>query len=575
MIFGRYRQVKQTLNKKSYKDLKEDPSIKFPALAWALNKKSVYISVALVGCLAVGGTLYQGVQAVDKIGAPLEENSPYLAINPTNSAGVAWATKLMEKNSIVKKWEMKDSIQPSHGFLQDATGNNAGEVPITLLASRVASSGPNMAVAQIYGAGQAKKQYDHYVSKLSTKGKIESKKVSKSGIYGAKFEQGFILIAGDAIVAAQTANNDLRDQFFERYLDSIETTLPASGCADLSAVDSSKRSLYFDANNFEGLKESKTVKTEVDIDYLPTVSGIGAKEIKNPYAETPEAPLPKAIATVPKEVAKPTIDTEPKLIDGFANDAVYRIQDPVGPGCGWNWSAQNPLEYNSTDLENAKNEVITKVQNKVNDEAQSYVDNKISWARTVALVAPKVDNWNVYVKEVNDLHKAWRKLEADRAALLPSWNAYLAAYENWSTFDARKAAAKKSYDATVEQCLSTRKTHDEWEEEWGTEAMSKKMQEWQVREDARIERNKPEPVEETEAPSDEEDGTESATLTPTPTPTPTEPAEPKPSAPTEPKDCAFDPVKPVILGQEKPAKPVAPTIPEDVTIPNSWSNPEG
>lgn len=572
--------MKQTNTKKSYKELKEDPKVKFPALAWAFDRKALYVSTALVGCIVIGGSLYQGVQAVEKIGAPLEENSPYLAINPSESAGVNWATEIMKNNPLVKNWVMKDSIQPSHGLLQDVTGNSAGEVPVTLLASRLGSSGANKAVAQVYGAGQAKKQYDYYIGKLSNRGNVENVDNFKSGVQGAKFEQGLIIVAGDAIVAAQTSNNDLRDKLFDYYLTTIEKTLPASGCTDLSAVDSSKRSLYFDPNSFEGLKESKKVNTQVDIDNLPTIRGIGAQEISNPYAQAPEAPLPESMKDMPAEVAKPTIETEPELISGFSDNAVYRIQDPVGPGCGWSWSAQNPLEYNLNDLEAAKNESITKVQDEVNDDAQSYVDRKLNWARVVALTAPKLDNWNRYVKDVNDLHKSWRKLEADRIALRPAWNRYVAAYEDWSTFDARKAAAQNSYDEALAQCKDDRIVHDEWEKEWGSEAMAKKLNAWQERENARLERMKPEPSS-PETPSEEDnESTETASPSPTPTPTPTptevetEPAEPKPSAPAEPKDCIADPVKPAILSQEKPAKPMAPEIPEDVTIPNSWPNPE-
>lgn len=569
--------MKQTNTKKSYKELKSDPNVKFPALAWAFERKGLYISVALVGCIAIGGTLYQGVQAVEKIGAPLEENSPYLAINPSQSAGVNWATEIMKTNPLVKKWTMKDSIQPSHGLLQDVTGNSAGEVPITLLASRLGSSGANKAVAQVYGAGQAKKQYDHYISKLSARGSVEPESSSKSGIQGAKFEQGLIIVAGDAIVAAQTSNNDLRDRLFDYYIKTIENTLPASGCADLSAVDHSQRSLYFDPDSFEGLKESKNVKTQVDIDHLPTIRGIGAEEISNPYAQAPEAPLPKSMKDVPAEVSKPTIESEPELVSSFSADAIYRIQDPVGPGCGWNWSAQNPLEYDVKDLEAAKNESITKVQDEVNGDAQIYVDKKLDWARIVALTAPKLDNWNRYVKDVNDLHKSWQKLESDRIALRPAWNRYVAAYEDWSTFDARKAAAQNSYDEALAQCKDDRSTHDEWEKEWGSEAMAKKMDDWQKREDARLERIKPEPIN-PEMPTEEVEATETTPPSPTPTPSSspreTEPAEPKPSAPAEPKDCITDPLRPAILDQQKPAKPVAPEIPEDVTIPNSWPNPE-
>lgn len=548
--------MKRTSKRKSYRELKADPFVKAPALAWFLDRKSVYISLTLVGCLAAGGFIYQGWNAYGQIIEPAEKDSPYLAIDPAQSQGALWATELLQDSHGLEGWEAKDTIQPSHGFIQDATGSTAGEVPITLLATRVASAGPVKTVAQVYGAGQARKQYDHYVAKLAARGPVESAQVSDSGIYGAKFAQGFILLAGDAIVGAQTGDTETRDRLFGEYLAAVEETLPASGCVDISAADGSKRSIYFDPNSFEGLQETQTLQPEVNTDYLPTLQGIGAAEIADPYAKAPEGPLPASMPTLPSEVAKPTIENAPAPIDDFSGIASYKIQDPVGPGCGWEWSAQNPLEYNEADLKAAEEDILTRVQNEINGKAQTYVDSKISWARVVALIAPSLDNWNRYVEGVNGVHGRWAKLVADREALRPAWDQYLADHEAWSTFDARKATADSNYNAAVIQCLADRKAHDEWEREWGPDALKRKQDEW---------REKYEPKQPT-----------NPSPTPTPAPSqPTTPIPPMPTAPPEPKDCVRDPERPAILDQQKPAKPEAPAVPEDVTIPDSWPKPQG
>lgn len=546
--------MSKTGKRKSYRELKADPDVAAPALAWFLDRRSLYISLTLVGCLAAGGFLYQGYKAVGQIAAPAEENSPYLSIDPAQSAGAIWAEGFLSDSHGVEGWELRDTTQPSHGFIQDSTGNTAGELPITLLATRVASAGPVKAVAQVYGAGQARKQYESYVAKFAARGPAESVQASDSGILGAKFPQGFILVAGDAIVGIQATDDGLRDRLFDEYVGALESTLPESGCVDISGADGSKRSVYFDPNSFEGLQETQTLEPEVNTNYLPTLSGIGAKEIADPYAKAPEGPLPATLPAMPAEVGKPTINSAPAQIDDFSGIASYRIQDPIGPGCGWEWSAQNSLAYDEKELQAAEEDTITRVQNEVNGTAQTYVDSKISWARIVALLAPSLDNWNRYVDSANGVHGAWAKLVADRNALRPAWDSYIAAHGEWSTFDARKAAADTEYNAALSQCLADRAAHDEWEREWGPAALKKKQDDW---------RERYEPKQPT-------------TPSPTPTPAPSQPTTPippMPTAPPEPADCPVDPRRPGILDQQKPAEPVAPAIPADVTIPDSWPKP--
>ena len=186
----------------------------------------------------------------------------------------------------------------------------------------------------------------------------------------------------------------------------------------------SSRSIYYDAASFEGLRETTSIDPKVKTDNLPTLKALEADEVANPYAVQPEGPLPVSMQKIPAEAPKPTIVDAPGTVDSFTKNASYKIQDPIGPGCGWNWSAQQPPVYDDEDLENAKNDTIVRVQNEVNGDAQKYVDSKISWARVTALLTPKLDNWNSYVKTVNSVHSSWDKLVADRNAIRPAWDTY-------------------------------------------------------------------------------------------------------------------------------------------------------
>lgn len=566
---------KSTDSRRTYKELKADPIIKTPALAWVLERKALYISFGAITSLLVGGFLYQGTQAYQNILTPLEVDSPFLEISPTESLGAQWASSFIKNDNGLKDWSVRDSMQPSHGLLKEATGNSAGEVPLTLLATKLATSGSTKALAQVYGAGQARAQYDAYVEKLSRKGAVSNEKVDNSGILGAKFEQGFILLAGDAIVGAQTNSNEQRDALFSSYLKELKTSLPASQCVDISgSVNMAARSLYYNESKFEGLREAASIDPEVKIDNLPTLKKLGADEVENPYAAEPESPLPASMGKIPEEVTKPTIADAPTSVDSFTKTAIYKIQDPIGPGCGWNWSAQEPLIYDDADLEGAKKDAIVRVQNEVNGSAQKYVDSKISWARVTAMLAPKLDNWNSYVKSVNKVHTSWDKLVADRLALRPAWDTYIANHKEWSTFDQRKADATKGYNEALKQCVADRAEFEKWEKEWGTEAMEKKQEAWD-KENAELQEKQKDKEKDKSKEKDEADPSTEATPTPSATPEKPEPTlEPLPKAPPRPVGCSVDPEKPSILSEEKPAQPIAPELAPDVTIPNSWPQPE-
>lgn len=534
--------AKPPSSRRSYKELRADPTIKVPFVAWLLDRTLLYVAIGVVTAFAVGAFLYEGYKANEEIWAPAEKDSPYMELNPSRTAGARWAVDFVAKERNIDGWDTISSTQPTHGLLQDATGATAGEVPMTMLTATAGASGATKSVVQIYGAGQARPQYDVYVDRISARTPIDSQEIDDSGVVGGKFDHGFIFVAGDSIVAFQTASNEERDELFGIVLEDLKTSLPASGCLDISGTNSSTRSLYYDEGAFTGLLESQEVDPEVATTNLPTVRALGTGEIANPYAAQPEAPLPESLPAPPAEVSKPTVASMPETVESFSELASYKVQDPDGPGCGWDWSAQKPLVYDDTDLAAAREDTIVAVQNQVNDEAQAYVDSKISWARSVALISPKINSWNSYVNAVNNVHGLWDKLVADRESLRPSWDAYVDAHDEWSSFDQRKADATKNYNEELKLCKENRKAHDKWEKE---------MEEWEKKYG-----------------SEEEQPEEPTAPTPSPTPTPT------PDPPKEPEDCPEDPVRPEIMDQSKPAEPQAPEIPEDVTIPDSWRKPQ-
>lgn len=555
---------------RSYAELKSDPTVRFSWLSWLLEKKLFYVGVIATGALVAMPVMQAGAESLTKINEEYEEPSPYLSINPAVSHGVAWAKELIKNSHDVGEWTVLENTQPSHGFLKANFNKSVSLIPDTLLATTVGKGAGHEAFIQVYGAGQARKQFNNYTTQIQEKTTFIGSN-TESGIVYITYDSAALMVAGDSIVGILADSPESRDSQLTKWLASLEETLPASSCVTVNAMtDESSRSLFYGEANYTGLQEIQTVETEVNMAGLPTVTGTQLLEISDVAKQEPEAPLPPTIQKQPKEVTRPTLTGAPRSEGGFIVDASYLIADPVGPGCGWEWSAQRALVYDNAQLESDKNLTIEETQNAVNEKAQTYINSQISWARMAALFLPKADNWNKYVNKMNNLHATWAELDAGRAAFKPTWDAYLNELNNWKTFDARKAEALSTFETAEKACLAQNKTLEEWEKsskkeeerltqqkeareleletfesDWETKLSTLEGEDLTTAESEKAEELKL--IEDRMKKEDEE----------------------RVKFPAKPNACT-PPEKPSILNEEKPVEPTAPTPPENITIPNSW-----
>lgn len=532
------------MQKRTLSELKLDPFVKSPRVAWLLDRKLTYVGTFLIATVATGSFLLHGWQAYQHIITPEKIESPYLDVVGVESPGVSWLNGFVQYGYELSDWQVQETMHPSHSFMSDVVVNKGLDVPLTMLASKSAQGSEVKLFAQVYGAGQARQQFDKYVELLKERNEVEAGKLDQeTGVVSAVYSGGFLLVSGDVIVGVVTPSVELRNQLLQNVASHLTTSLRESGCLDLSGENGVRRSPFYNESSFTGLLKEQTVESQVKIDRLPTVNGVVINDVVDTSVQKPEEPLPSGLpGALPEAPQKPGIPVVPGDRGDFAGKAVYQVADSSGPGCGWAWTGQKPLVFNESDLKFKEQNEVIKVQNQVNDSAQDYVDGKVYWARGLLTSLPEVDKWNLYVKSVNEIHAKWLELEHRRNELKPLWDSYVADYRSWVTFDERKSRAKQEYDTAVKTCERARSELATWESEWGEEPLKKKIQEWEKKK-ARWKPGDPQ-------------------------------LEPKPTAPEKPSGCDSDPVKPDILEQEKPSKPEAPAVPAGVTIPNSWEKPE-
>lgn len=552
---------------RKYREYKKDSTIKTPIIAWLFNRgflQLFFTAITGVSIIALALLFTSGANAWKRINTEPQDVSPYQEIASTNSQGRNWVEAMINMSPEgLSGWTVSDVVKPQNIQATNCVFNDNPST--TVLSTHLGNSGQTQTRILLYGAGQASADFDKYAKTLQecANAEIIDEEFGKSAV----FDNGFIITMGDAIVNVVASDNEQRDELKNFYYGQMVKTLKETSCLDLDvAGNDATRSFYYNAEKYDGYKETTVVETQVDFRNVPTVPALNIDEINNPEATQPELPLPQDFPSLPeKEVSKPELPKTVEDKDSFSADAVYNIADTNGPGCGWAWSSQKQPVYDETELAVEKNTTIVDKQNDVDEAAQTYVNQKKDWAMKTVQVMPTVNNWNQYAKDVNTVHDKWIWLNSERDKLYDPWHQYVEEHNGWETFDKRKSDALNTYNDNLEICMDKQEKYLDWEEKWGDLYAQQELEESAPEEPTQPEET-PEP---TDTPTDPESPVETPTATPTPTEEPTKPVD----VPEPPENCTTLPERPAIIDQEKPAEPQAPQIPEGVTIPDSWEKP--
>ena len=520
------------------------------------------------------GLVFQSVRLIRELNAPVEVKTPYneyyqakeypgktamAAIAKTAPSGIdegSWKVAADGKNDLSVDVLPKGCTQiaPSKARLAYKTAQGDGVKTTTM----------------IYGAGQARVQYDAYAKQLKQCGTDFDQKDNITTADGVA-----LITRGDVVVSVLADDKGKRDAAKESYATTIEQVLDQTSCvAKDETADDAKRSFYYDREAYTGRTQSQEVKVD-DTILTPSVPDQLATHDMNVNAvfvdpqtqgtvvTVPEGPLPaKMESTLPKA---PTIPSVQKLPTAPSNQQTvsYQVVDEEGPGCGWTWAGQKAPVYDEKTIASNKDAVLKNARVNLQNSIKDYNRQVISWSKNTSMSMAFQSQWDPYVSKTNSILGKWTKLDEARNALRPEWFAYVDEANTWLNWDDNVAKAKSDYDSALKSCLDSADSNYQKQ----LDEYNKKLDEWNKRQQASSDNGKDDGEDQDQDQTgndgetqDGQDGNQD------PRPTPPQ----KPSSSDVRSSCEASVQKPSILGQQKPDRPSAPLIPEGVTIPSSW-----
>jgi hypothetical protein len=506
----------------------------------------IIVIVSMVAAVFLSGWfIFKAVKAYSDITAVKADNSPYSkAFQAKSYPAIDFVDDLLNNVPTGIDADNWNKITDSSDVtMLPETCTVVTDSNALLIQKGASGKGFKIAI-QSYGAGQARLQYDKYASSLS-------KCYTKASANGnaVEYPDGYLFTYGDSIVSIQTSDTDLQSKLIPWFANKVPAALTTTQCIAMDeTTDDAKRSFYYDANSYTGLIKTENVTQSVTFlqpsypQSAKDVSYDSSKVFSDPKIQSvsvPLTPLPAGMqSSLPSAPSSPTFSSQPSQ-PSITKTITYQTADHNGPGCGWAWSGQAVPVYNTKILDANHRTLVSNAKKEIQDNADNYNQQIVDWSQSVTYTMAFSSTWDSYTANVNSIYASWKTLNDARNTLLPSWNAYIAQWKDWNTWDDRRTAAANQYAKDIQTCIASATSN-------GTS-------------DA----NSTDPSSSASAsPSPSDSSSASPTATPSPTQTQDTDAIQK--------NCEGTVVKPDILNQTKPSKPSRPTIPDGVTIPSSW-----
>lgn len=481
------------------------------------------VSLLLIGAIALSGFLiYRAWNMYKGIMNTKIDNSPYSAKYQAKTfPGITFMDDtLRDAPEGITDWNLTDDpslIKMLPEDCRSVSGSNA------LLAQKQANGDGYSAAIQVYGAGQARVQYENL--KKSITSCFPNAKITDESV---DYDKGRLMTYGDSIVSI-IASGDLKTKLVDTLQKKTIDNLTITNCVALNeSVDDAKRSFYYDRNSFVGYMKTETVKQAVTL-LEPSAPQIltGSSSMsqamstvyKDPKAQavaTPQDPLPSGMTTsLPTAPSIPSINEIPSK-PATEKTITYQVADLDGPGCGWKWSGQAVPKFQEQTLEKSHKVLVSNAKTEIKNNAQQYNQQVIDWSKQTALALAFTTKWDDYTNKTNTIYASWNDLNNKRNELRPLWYSYITSLKQWASWDQRRSNATNQWSNDIQNCITDENTND----------------------------------------------------------------ANNPSSPTRSDDeikayCENKVTKPSILSETRPNRPTKPTIPDGVTLPNSWPTEAG
>jgi len=131
-----------------------------------------------------------------------------------------------------------------------------------------------------------------------------------------------------------------------------------------------------------------------------------------------------------------------------------RLDDPVGPGCGWAFTGQSAPPFDAgTEAVTAQGRVAQATEDLAAAQ-QAWQASVVTYWQAVADYTAQVTAYTAYAAGVRDVARAWDRISALRTAYADAVTAYNAAVAAREQFLLDQAAAQTAYDNAVAVCAA-------------------------------------------------------------------------------------------------------------------------
>lgn len=398
------------------------------------------------------------------------------------------------------------------------------DMPDSIVYARSASNKDYSIVVQAYGAGQGHSNFDDYVKKLSASCSVNMQSENTGNM--AKWDNGALMTSGDVVISVIVNKKDKTQSIIDWIYNRMTQLLSETNCVALNeSSDDSSRSFYYDASKFKGLFQSEQVSTTKNIitnaipqSYTDAGGSVSKMYVNPALRDAPDSPLPANMpASLPAIPQRPSFSSLPTVPSSDAN-INYQVTDEQGPGCGWAWAGQKTPKFNNTELNNKYKETKKNSIDALDSSVLAYNSASSSWALNSLWKTKFIIEWNNWIKQVNDIQNKWNDLDNKREAFKPTWINYVNNVYNWELDRLNRDYQQKQWEKQVTDCVV--KKQDAWTKDSKNAGKT---------------------------PTDDDKNQWKA-------------------------ECENEVGKPDILKTQQPAEPTAPTIPQDITVPDSWQD---
>ena len=490
------------------------------------HRRRVMLSVVGVFCVIV--LVVVGVVVAKIVNSPLKENRQSESVNDkrhtlsSESQAYSWMNSAVSARDGVDDSSVNTVDDNSKISYSDKCAVNVDDQ--FFMDGRSAGKGKNTRSVLIYAPGTATKAVhsmaEDFSSCASTKVSVST---TSSGNAFIKTPQGFVVAVGDAVVvdSYEKMGKNTADATVKSVAPSLKesqchaTTVPLHDHTRNPLANTDYRGYVRDEKITSGVSASQAL--------TPVYQPVDTIEVKK--MEKPEEPLGSNIPSEPEpEVKKPSVSPAPQIPQEYSETISYQVVDTDGPGCGWDWSQFIAPTEDAESLQNTEREMRNDAQSRVNDKTSDATQSYIQWGVSTLKTQADVNTWNAYARETNEAHEKWSWLVKERAKVKDAWMTYVDKYNYWYNFETIQEQIEQRYSDAVDKCSQLSQEQKEWDRKYDKE--------------------------ETQGGGDT-------------------------GIPERPKTCSTQPKKPSIIDEKRPKEPARPHIPEGVTIPHSWGQPDG